>query len=485
MKKKVICLILSVLPIYSALSDSLEEIDRAVDRISAYIKTTIQDREGLNIAVEPFLSDRKNSSGYGILGQRISSLLELNLVSVYKHTIITHSLDADSIFTVSGEIQPYQNKVRVVIRIIKSDGSLAGGMYTDIKLTPEINALIGSGSSLNQGAEQPPPVEDQFEPDDNPGFEVEIQPKGKSVFERNLTFQDIDRFIFQLTDKKSVEISAVTDIDIKILIFREGDDFPIASNTGTNGLKASPIDITLDAGIYLMEISGLIPYVTGEYKLEINFTENKGTLNGASDTGQQAAEIKPGERQRRSITAGGIDWIKPQAEMPGFYSLTVKSTDAALGLAVYSDKNLKLLFNETGNSPDKPVTAGLFLGIESFKVAVKTASPNNEPVYYSAVLADLNVKKVYPDGIRRNLNSQGAPSFFLLRIILGGKYTISFKHSGTDIKVFTLPTMTLIKGIYNKENPFKAVFLLDSGDYLIKIESGNINTENYISINGR
>ena len=171
--------------------------------------------------------------------------------------------------------------------------------------------------------------------------------------------------------------------------------------------------------------------------------------------------------------------------MPGFYSLTVKSTDAALGLAVYSDKNLKLLFNETGNSPDKPVTAGLFLGIESFKVAVKTASPNNEPVYYSAVLADLNVKKVYPDGIRRNLNSQGAPSFFLLRIILGGKYTISFKHSGTDIKVFTLPTMTLIKGIYNKENPFKAVFLLDSGDYLIKIESGNINTENYISINGR
>ena len=484
MKKKVICLfILFILPIYSVLSDTLKEIDRAVNRIDAYITTTIQDKEGFSISIEPFLSDSEKNGEAGILGQRISSLLELNLVSVYKHTIITHSLDANSMFTVSGEIQPYENKVRVVIRIIKSDGSLAGGMHTDIELTPEINALISASSSLNKGAEQPPPMEDQFEPDDNPGFEVEVQPEGKSTFERNLTFQDIDRFIFQLTDKKTVQISALTDIDIKILIFKEGDDFPIASNTDSTGIKSSPINISLDAGIYIVEISGFTPYITGQYKFEINFTESTTIFNEGLNTESKLAIIKPGESQKRSIPANGTDWITPQSAIPGFYSLILKSSKTGLILVVYNDKNAKLLFKETVDSPDKPIIAGLFLGIEPFKAGVKAVSAAGEPLYYSATLKKLKVVKIYPDGVRHKLNSEGFPSFILLRIITSGKYTFEFRELGTDTKVFALPGMVTLRGIYKNSNPLKATFSLDSGDYLIRIGSRNTNADNYILIN--
>lgn len=483
--KKVICLfVLFILPIYSAVSDTLKEIDAAVNRISAYITTTIQDKQGFSISIEPFLSDIKKNGESGILGQRITSLLELSLVSVYRHTTITHSLDANSMFTVSGEIQAYQNKVRVIIRIIKSDGSLAGGMHTDIELTPEINALINSNSSLNQGAEQPPPMEDQFEPDDNPGFEVELQPEGKSTFERNLTFQDVDRFIFQLTDKESVAISAVTDIDIKILLFKEGDDFPIAANTNLNGMKPSPIDINLGPGIYIIEISGFTPYITGPYKLEVNFTESTTNFNEPLNTENKLAIIKPGERQKRSIPANGTDWIKLKAEMPGFYSLTLNSGKAALALAVYSDKNAKPLFKETGNTPEKPIVTGLFLGIESIKAGVKAISPTEEPVYYSATLEKLKVNKVYPDGVRHKLSNRGIPLFILLRIITGGKYVFKFKEPGTDIKVFALPGMVMLKGIYKNANPLKVFFSLDSGDYLIRIADRNTNADNYISIKG-
>ncbi|NOY09973.1 MAG: hypothetical protein GXP33_14165 [Spirochaetes bacterium] len=481
MKKGVFLFIILSFPLIQAVPDTLEGIDQVVDRISAYITTNIMDRQSYSISVETFLPDNPEDGESDLLGRRISGLLEIRLAELYRNVTITHVPDAGVMFTISGEIQIYREKVRIVVRIIKADGSLIGGMNVDLDRSPGINALIHSSS--NQDAEEQPPPIDPFEPDDNPGFEVEIRPEGISTFDRSLTDNDTDRFIFQLKQKESVTISAIADIDIRILLFREGEEFPYASNDNSSPESSSKLTVNPDKGIYIIEITGLTPYTTGPYKLIVDFTHNSNDGSKSGNKEKQAEALKSGETQKHTIAPDDTDWILIAPAKPGFYSIVLRSAEAVLSLSVYNDAGNKYLFKETGSKPGVPVTAGLFLGIMPVKIKVEMLNSGIQPAEYSVTLNRLKVDRIYPDGKTYHADSGNAPAFFLLRIINTGTYRINYRNAGLHLEIFALPQLLLQEGIRKKEKPLQVIYNLSSGDYLVRIMSSSA-AGSYLSING-
>ena len=190
MKRRFRIILIVLLTVFISLplsGDTLQDIDRAVTELGNFLLGAIPDVENHNLTILPFLSDEY---GKVTLGDRLKSELELYLAAEYRKVRIIPQPEGSNNYTVSGELQTYPGKVRVICRITKPDGSLGGGTRIDIASTPELLALL-EPSAIEQPRTFPSPSseefaengfigqdmiqDDPFEPDDAEGFEVTVR----------------------------------------------------------------------------------------------------------------------------------------------------------------------------------------------------------------------------------------------------------------------------------------------------------------------
>ena len=149
---------------------TVDILDDVVEEIGQYVQLTIPDEESIVFTVGTFLSDK---SGENLLGNRIQSILELYLVEVYSNaTVVRNGVNRET-FSISGDIQQFQEMILIVVRIVQNEGTIVGGTRVDIILIPELVDLLNPLQPFV--VEKTPLPDDHYESDDNPGFEIGVE----------------------------------------------------------------------------------------------------------------------------------------------------------------------------------------------------------------------------------------------------------------------------------------------------------------------
>ena len=119
---------------------TLEEIDRVSDAIVSLMERNLKPDIKPTVNLLPFLTDDGKES---TLGNRIHSNAKLHLL---KNASINSSssielLDTQTPYTLSAELQPFQNTVRILIELHLFD-KMIDGESVDLPLTNEIIYLL-------------------------------------------------------------------------------------------------------------------------------------------------------------------------------------------------------------------------------------------------------------------------------------------------------------------------------------------------------
>ncbi len=474
MKKVVIILfvLFSLLLTTNLYSQTMEKMDEIVKKLTDYIEKSIPDSPEVTVSVEPFLMDTGSES---IFGKRLKSLIELALTNHYRETRVVESYKKAPSYSIMGETQVYLDTLRIVMRITSPDGSIIGGTYVDEKIDPAMRSLIFPVETA--GPEEIRPETDQFEPDDNPGFEVEIESKGEQSFQRVITEGDVDRFIFQLDEKEIVSFKVITSANLQFLLFNETDDFPIATKDRPDENGDITLEIELEKGVYIAEVSGFTPYTTGNYKFIASFTANENDTFEPDNEINSASSINLGETQSRILVKDDRDWVRMEGKLPGFYTLTCKG-NGKMGLALYVLRNKneqpELIAKSTIEENEISYT-GFFIG--NYPVVANFYPEGNSglPIRYQLKLEKMNPTRVYPDGGIVKARIEDRPLYFILRILNTDTYKLKAKGNsrGKEIRLsaelFNLPRMGRVEGKYT--------YFLESGDYLLKLSSESSDTD--------
>ena len=450
-------------------ADALQEIDRAVEEIAQYVRERIADEESTSISVEAFPSDR---SGKNLLGQRMKSALELAISSAYEETRVLSSAGGENHYTLAGEFQPFQEKTRLIVRVLRSDGSIAGGLIVDMHSDPEFAPLLLPSSIVI--SERPPKIEDAYESDDNPGFEIEVKEFEVSVFERSIAQGDRDRFIFQISEPKTVIVQTLTETDPRIGLYSEGEGEPFAVNDDADGEGASRLEIELDAGVYVAEITGYDEFVAGPYRVVLDLS---GTVNDEYEPDNSITEaslLQTDERQMRVLVDQDEDWAELRVDSPGFYTLSTEGTAVDTQISVFNLETGEAMLSDDNSGHLSNAYVGMYVGTTGI-VARIDATEVSEQGSYELVLQELKPARISHDGSWHEVELVDVPQYIVLRVLQPGRYRVSTPGaiSEIDVQLYNLPIMQRVEWEHaDPSSGFWTVFL-DPADYLLRLRSAD------------
>jgi hypothetical protein len=471
-KRRLLALLLVILGSSAILSaDTLQDIDRAVARLGDFIRRTIPDEENQNLTILPFLSDEQ---GKVTLGDRLKSELELFLAAEYRRTRIIPRPEGANTYTVSGELQSYPKNVRIICRVSRPDGSLGGGTRVDIPSTPELRSLLQATGieqpALTEAGRSEPQAEDPFEPDDAPGFEVQVPALGAHSFGRAITPGDVDRFRFYNSGAGTVVLEVRTNIDVQLLLYREGENIPFEVS-GTESSTNLRLETTLDEGYYVVELLAYDFGVHGSYVFSIDLSGSSNDNFEPDDRLADAGSIRPDTHQDRTLLSGDQDWVELSYTAPGFYALYTTGTQADTRIALYTDQEREILADDDSGAGDNAFIP-LFLGTRRLYARVSAQEPEGGAARggaYSLVFERIDPPQIFPSSGIQQVEVKEHPLSFQLRIIQSGKYLIRTRGEGAGgapaaAELFSLPFMRPVSGA-------DFLYSLPSGDYLFVLDS--------------
>ncbi len=478
------CLVvlLVLLATMAAWPDTLEEIDRVVAELGNFVSGLVPDQQDLNLTILPFISDRH---GQVTLGDRLKSELELYLAARYRKTRIIPQPEGANTYAAAGELQSYPGKIRVICRLTRPDGSLGGGTRIDIPSSQELLSLLEPSLAGRQGSFPPAAgsavapqgavtgrsaeAEDPFEPDEAEGFEVEVPSSGIQIFNRFISPGDIDRFRFYRAGTGTVVLEAQTDIDLQLLLYREGETIPFTVS-GNQNTRALRVEMPPDEGYYIVELMAYDFNVRGPYIFAIDLT---GTSNDGFEPDNSLAEARlifPDTRQDRALLSGDQDWVELSFTLPGFYAVYTTGMQVDTAITLF-DENQRQILGDGDSGLQDNAYIPVFLGTRrtyariSGKGSLATGS-------YTLAFDKIEPAQVFPgDGVQE-LQAGETPLAFQLRVIRSGSYVIRaqgggfFGSSGAPVAVelYGLPTMRPVRGS-------DSLYSLSSGDYLLILKS--------------
>jgi hypothetical protein len=477
-RKRSLVTILLLLAISSARlsADALQDIDRAVSELGDFILRTIPDASGQNLTILPFLSDEH---GRVTLGDRLKSELELYLAAEYKRLRIIPQPEGGNTYTISGELQSYPSRVRIICRVTKPDGSLGGGTRIDIPSSPELLSLLepsaftqpgpGEGVQGPEGGWVEQDLEDPFEPDDAPGFEVQVSSFGTQSFGRSITRGDIDRFRFYKSGRGTVVLEAQTDFDLQLLLFREGENIPF--EVGGSEMSANVrLEPTLEEGYYVVELLAYDFSVQGPYVFTIDLTGRSNDGFEPDNRFEDAKPIYPDSRQDRALLSGDQDWVELSFTVPAFYAVYTTGREVDTRITLYTDQEREILKDDNSGLEDNAYIP-LFLGTRRTYAQITAEGSVGA---YTLVFEKIDPIQIYPAAGITEVEVRENPLSFQLRIIQSGRYLIRAGGGMTSVtaEVFSLPSMRPVRGA-------DSLYSLSAGDYLLILKSDRAQRVRY------
>lgn len=456
-------LIIFLMVVLMVPASSLDDIDSAAENFGSFISGKVADVDGYSISINPFLSDK---SGQTLLGERIKSALELYLSLQYQETRILNAPAGYNHYTVTGEIMSFLSQVRILMKIYNPDGSLAGGSRYDMKIDTELEQLLlsrGRESNIRN-------TQDSYEPDDLPGFEVQVEENKLSIFARYLIPGDIDRFLFYLPFSGNIILETVAETDLQLLLFHEGAEIPFLA-------QPARIEEYLPPGVYILEVSAYDYDLEESYKLLINLSALSDDGYEPDGTPEEAAEIFSGRDQERIIAAGNRDWIELKSSLPGFYLLSVENNDIRFKMAIFNSRGQEIMSNYSYAGHDQNALP-VFLGTRRLFAMISAEYPN-ETAAYKLKLENIEPIQIYPNGNKIALESQNNAHYLKLRVLQKGVYRIreESERCTVIIRVYNLPGMEMI------EQTTTGAHSLTPGDYLIALSvSGKLGESIRVSV---
>jgi len=462
-------------------ADTLQDIDRAVAVLGDFLLGAIPDVENQNLTILPFLSDEY---GKVRLGDRLKSELELYLAAQYRKVRIIPQPEGSNTYTVSGELQTYPGRVRVICRITKPDGSLGGGTRIDIPSSQELIALL-EPSAIEQPRALPSPRGDQsagdgfvgqdmiqddpFEPDDAQGFEVEVPSFGTQSFGRSITPGDVDRFRFYRTGRGTVVIEVQTNVDLQLLLYREGENIPFEVG-GSEGSASLRLETSLEEDYYVVELLAYDFGVQGSYIFSIDLTGRSNDGFEPDNRLSEAKPILPDTRQDRALLSGDQDWVELSFTIPAFYTVYTTGVQVDTRIAPFTDQ-------ERENPPDENsrlqnnAFIPLFLGTRRIYARV-SGEGSMTSGSYTLAFERIDPIQIYPGAGIEEYEIDENPLSFQLRIIQSGNYIIRKQGVRGDagsatVELFSLPSMRPVTG---KDS----LYSLSAGDYLFVVKSEQV-----------
>ena len=470
----------------AAPADTLREIDNAVAQLAAFVRRTVPDQEGTSVAVVAFTSD---TFGPVVLGNRLQSELELSLAASYSRTRVVAQPGGPGTYTVSGELQSYPGTVRVICRITRPDGSLGGGSRADIPASPELTALLGPsrgerppGSPASPGGRElhgrpgaasgdaAANLDDPLEPDDIPGFEVQVLEGQIQLYDRAITRGDIDRFRFYAPGEITAVFELQTAIDLQLLLFRDGQNIPfeVAGGRGSEGLRLA---VELSEGYYIAEVLAYDFNVTGRYTLAIDLSGGTEELREPEGLREQAAQISPGDRQLRFLAPGEAHRVDLAYTAPGFYAVYTEGLQIDTRIEIVEQTGRTLTADEDSGAAANAY-AGVFLGVRRAHAAVTGKGALNTGTYI-LVFERIDPPQVYPSsrGQAFARAAQPRPLVLQLRVLQPGRYLVRASAGAgafagppeaPAVRLFALPAMRELAG----QN---SLYVLAAGDHLLSV----------------
>ncbi len=449
-------------------ADALEDIDRAVSELGDFLLRTIPDTSGQNLTILPFLSDEH---GRVTLGDRLKSELELFLAAEYKRLRIISQPQGGNTYTISGELQSYPSRVRVICRVTKPDGSLGGGKRVDIPSSPELLSLleptsftqpdIGEGMQSPDGDFADQEVEDPFEPDDAQGFEVQVPSFGTQSFGRFISRGDIDRFRFYKSGRGTVVLEAQTDFDLQLLLFREGENIPFQVS-GSEMSANVRLETMLEEGYYIVELLAYDFSVQGPYVFTVDLTGRSNDGFEPDNRFEDAKAIYPDSLQDRALLSGDQDWVELSFTVPGFYAVYTTGQEMDTRITLYTDQKREILKDDNSGTMDNAFIP-LFLGTRRTYAQITGAGSAGA---YSLAFEKIDPAQIYPASGIEEVELRGNPLSFQLRIIQSGRYLVRAAggRASVSAELFNLPSMRPILGA-------DSLYSLSAGDYLLILKS--------------
>lgn len=459
-------------------ADTLQDIDRAVAELGDFLLGVIPDVDNQNLTILPFLSDEY---GKVMLGDRLKSELELYLAAEYRKVRIIPQPEGSKTYTVSGELQTYPGKVRIICRITKPDGSLGAGTRIDIPSTPELLGLL-KPSAIEQPRTFPSPRGDQsvekgfveqdmmqddpFEPDDAQGFEVEVPSFGTRSFGRSITPGDIDRFRFYKAGRGTVVMEAQTNIDLQLLLYREGENIPFEVG-GSEGSASLRLETFLEEGYYVVELLAYDFSVRGSYIFSIDLT---GRSNDGFEPDNSLAEAKPvfpDTQQNRALLSGDQDWVELSFTIPAFYTVYTTGVQVDTQITIFTDQEREILADDNSGIQNNAFIP-LFLGTRRTYARV-SGEGSLTSGNYTLAFDRIDPIQIFPGAGIEEYGIDENPLSFQLRIIQSGNYIIRKQGvrgdaGSTTVELFSLPSMRPVMG---KDS----LYSLSAGDYLFIVKS--------------
>ena len=449
-------------------ADALQDIDKAVGELAEFLLRTVPDTSGQSLTILPFLSDEY---GRVRLGDRLKSELELYLAAEYKRLRIIPQPEGDSTYTISGELQGYPNRVRLICRVTKPDGSLGGGTRIDIPSSPELLSLLEpsaftqpSSEQSSQGFQGGPAdqeLADPFEPDDAPGFEVQVPSFGMQSYGRAISRGDVDRFRFYKSGEGTVVLEAQSDFDLQLLLFREGENIPFEVS-GSEMAANVRLETKLEEGYYIVELLAYDFSIEGPYVFAVDLTGRSNDGFEPDNRLEDAKAIYPDSRQDRALLSGDQDWVELSFTVPSFYAIYTTGQEVDTAITVYTDRQREILEDDNGGVADNAYIP-LFLGTQRTYAAITGGGSGGS---YTLAFEKIDPLQVYPaDGVKE-VAVEEIPLSLQLRIIQTGRYLIraSGQAAAVSTQVFSLPSMRPTRGA-------DSLYSLAAGDYLLILRS--------------
>ncbi|UCF97214.1 MAG: hypothetical protein JSV89_18885 [Spirochaetaceae bacterium] len=460
-------------------ADALEDIDRAVSELGNFLLQTIPDRPEQNLTILAFLSDEY---GRVTLGDRLRSELELYLAAEYKRLRIIPQPEGDNTYTVSGELQTYPGRVRIICRITRPDGSLGGGTRVDIPSSPELISLLEPSGIVQPGSEgiQSPgggwvdqDIEDPFEPDDAPGFEVQVPSFGTQRFGRSITPGDVDRFRFYKAESGTVVLEAQTEIDLQLLLFREGENIPFEVS-GSEGFANVRLETTLEEGYYVAELLAYDFSIQGPYVFSVDLTGMSNDSFEPDNRFDDARAINPDTQQDRALLSGDQDWVELSFTIPDFYAVYTTGPEVDTRITLYSEQKREILADDNSGIQDNAFIP-LFLGTRRIYARITGEGPLGSGAY-TLVFEKFDPVQIFPGSGIAEIEVGENPMAFKLRIIQSGRYLVRSRgDSGgamVAVELFSLPSMRSVQGA-------DSLYNLSAGDYLFILKSNQVQRIRY------
>ena len=492
-------------------------LDTAAREIASFIHQALPDDSTSIVAIEPILTDidRRLTA----LGVRLRGTLQITLLNDYSHIRVvedpSRDTAAESTTRVVAELQPFDDRVFVLVRIIDRSEFLIDAVLIEILRTPGISRLLipnvsptvqeqnsdpssGERSSKNTGSTQSHSVEsnpiydvsrdslnspkiesDPYEPDDTPGFEVPLPLVNPLRFERSLSPEDRDRFKLVIAEPTAVIIEVSSSIETLIVLYGNTSTVPIS-------LHENRFSQHLHSGTYIVEVVAAGSKATGDYVLSFR-NENQSLYVDSevvavtdaiilefdepeNEPHQQEEflkiiELQPGQLHKHLISQQQAAFqIKA---VPRFYGVTLRSEIAALNAKLHKKPEGEPFLQLSLSTPNELVGA-VFIGAQAPYIMVEVPLQNQNRSF-EIIVEPITPPRVFADQTWASQYLMGSVGYHALRVFRQEVYQISldaFNLNRAEITVFQLPNMMMTS---SQEVITPGRYDLSPGDYFVMV----------------